>query len=94
MSEIIKPVSIDETHDEITPVKNVSVEIETKYDLKHLSPIIIEDEDWQNILTNPVTTKANESFHADKCTIDEKYRNNIFSDYYKTNKNNHFVWTN
>ena len=94
MSEIIKPVSSDETHDEITPVKNASVEIETKQNLKHLSPVIIEEEDWQNILTNPITTITNESFQADKCTIDEKDKKDIFSDYYKTNRNNHFVWTN
>ena len=95
MSETIKPASSNETHDEVTPVKNASVENETKYDLKHLSPLIIEENYEQNILTNQhISKKINESFQADKCTIDEIVMQDIFSDYYKTNENNHFVWTN
>ena len=95
MSETIKSVSSDETNDEDTLVKNVYVENETTYDLKHLSPIIIEENDGKSILTDQhISKKMNKSFQADKCSIDENVMQDVFSDYYKMNENNHFVWTN
>ena len=38
--------------------------------------------------------KAQEPFSAIPVSIAEKTKRDIFSDYYKFNRNNHFVWTN
>merc|ERR1719427_799364 len=62
------------------------------YDLKHLSPLFVVEHHLENILISPTQTKVNRNFQGTR--IAENDKQDIFSDYYKFNENNHFVWTN
>ena len=72
-------------------LKIADVAIYKKYDLKHLSPLTVVDKDWPKLLTSPIS-KVNRNFQD--TGIAEKAKRNIFSKYYQSNRNNHFVWTN
>ena len=88
MSETVQSFSHDEAHGEDIAVKKAV------YSLKHFSPlIVVVEKNSPELLIPPFKTVVNAHFHEGKHKIPEKARNNIFSDYYLTNTNNHFVWT-
>ena len=80
----------DSVDDLVSKIADVS--INKKYDLKHLSPLIVVDKDWPKLLASPIRTEVNRNFQG--IGIAEKAKRDIFSEYYQSNRNNHFVWTN
>ena len=80
----------DDVDDLVSKMSDVT--INKKYDLKHLSPLIVVDDESQKLLTSPIRIEANGNFQGTR--IAENAKQDIFSDYYKFNENNHFVWTN
>ena len=107
MKEYLKnlpPISLLDTHNSwpkpITSSTSMSgyywnkklQSLKKTYDLKHLSPLFVVEHHLENILISPTQTKVNRNFQGTR--IAENAKQGIFSDYYKFNENNHFVWTN
>ena len=80
----------DDVDDLVSKISDVT--INKNYDLKHLSPLIVVNDESQKLLTSPIRTEANRNFQG--AGITKMSKEDVFSDYYKFNKNNHFVWTN
>ena len=70
--------------------KKLSTEVDVH--LKCSAPIYVvcADELWRKPIMNPVGTRSNNKFGGETT----KKMRNVYSDYYKFNTNNHFVWTN